>query len=271
MCGALQRPGSGSCSLTILVLFWLSSGVGELAAREPSARLSLCDNGPMSTVSVTALRGALAAVFATGVALLSHLIAGGAAPGVTGVVIPLVLAVAVCVLLIRVRWDVARLSLSVGLSQLLFHLFFSWSAGHGTAALGVNAPGRGTEAAAGHLGHAGAMPMTSGQLDAMTASMSDAMAAGGHATGAAMWCAHVVAAIATAFVLHRGEQIERQLRVWAQVVARWVTPQPAPALATSGWVRRVLVEVGPRLIRRSSGGFDLMISPWRGPPATAWS
>ena len=45
------------------------------------------------------LRGIAAAVFATFVALASHMIGGGALPSAMGVVVPLVLSMLVCVLL----------------------------------------------------------------------------------------------------------------------------------------------------------------------------
>ena len=87
-----------------------------------------------STRSARALRGALAAIVSTFVALLSHVAGGGEVPGLLGILVPLVLATAVCVPLAGRRLSVIRVSASVIASQVLFHaLFVLGSAGNASA------------------------------------------------------------------------------------------------------------------------------------------
>lgn len=130
-------------------------------------------------------RAGAASVVATFVALMSHLLGGGAAPGVLGVAVPLLLATSVCLVLAPVRLPWLRLSVSVAVSQLLFHTLFSIGAA-GTGA---------TTVAGGAHAHAGAMTLAPG---------ADAMAHAGHASGA-MWLAHAGAAVVTVLALRHGE------------------------------------------------------------------
>lgn len=91
------------------------------------------------------VQGALAAIVATAIALWFHLLAGGAMPALPGVVVPLLLAFAGCVLLAHVRMPWLRLLSSVGSSQVLFHGLFVLGASeasqpshtHGHHAVGV--------------------------------------------------------------------------------------------------------------------------------------
>lgn len=167
------------------------------------------------------VRGAVAAAVATFVALLSHVTAGGALPGLVGIVVPLALSFVACTALAGRRLSVVRLSLAVALSQVLFHTLF---------VLGSYQPG-----AAGHVhGAAAAMPALS--ADSVTMSM---------APDATMWLWHVIAAALTTAALHRGERTVAHLRdlavrlgAWLRARVRILTVAPGPTPA-----RRVLAEI----------------------------
>jgi hypothetical protein len=129
-------------------------------------------------------RAGAAAAVATFVALMSHLLGGGAAPGLLGVAVPLLLATSVCLVLAPVRLPWLRLTVSVAISQLLFHTLFSIGAA-GPSAVG---PGGVHE-------HAVATTLAPG---------AEAMAHTAHASGS-MWLAHGVAAVVTVLALRHGE------------------------------------------------------------------
>lgn len=179
-------------------------------------------------------RGAAAAVLSTAVALGSHLLAGAEAPGVLGVVVPLVFAVSVCTVLAGVRLSAVRLSVSVVTSQVLFHLLFVL----GTVPAGTSAvTGAGHDAHLGHGGHVAhsghavheSMTLASVTGTAVTGTTGGA----GHAAHASvgMWLAHAGAAVLTVLALHRGETLLRQLRRLATAVLTWVLPRrSAPCL-----------------------------------------
>lgn len=128
-------------------------------------------------------RAGAASVVANFVALMSHLLAGGAAPGLLGVAVPLLLATSTCLVLapLRVRW--LRLAASVAISQLLFHTLFS-------------------------IGATGAAVPTPGLVEhahgATLAPVPGAMVHPGHASGS-MWLAHAGAAVVTVLALRHGE------------------------------------------------------------------
>lgn len=173
-------------------------------------------------------RGAAAAVLSTAVALGSHLLAGAEAPGVLGVVVPLVFAVSVCTVLAGVRLSAVRLSVSVVTSQVLFHLLFVL----GTVPAGTSAvTGAGHDAHLGHGGHGAHESMT---LASVTGTQVTGTTGGaGHAAHASvgMWLAHAGAAVLTVLALHRGEMLLRQLRRLATAVLTWVLPRrSAPCL-----------------------------------------
>lgn len=168
------------------------------------------------------VRGAVAAAVATFVALLSHVTAGGALPGLVGIVVPLALSFVACTALAGRRLSVVRLSLAVALSQVLFHALF---------VLGSYQPG----AAAGHV-HTAAAAMPALGADSVPMSM---------APDATMWLWHVIAAALTTAALHRGERTVAHLRDLAVRLGAWVcarvriltvAPGPTPA-------RRVLAEI----------------------------
>ena len=66
-------------------------------------------------------------------ALFSHVAGGGEVPGLLGLAVPLVLSVPVCVALAGRGLSLARLAVSVGVSQLLFHALFEIGAAAGPA------------------------------------------------------------------------------------------------------------------------------------------
>ena len=106
--------------------------------QEAESSAALCDN---NSVELRArhrrtLRGILAAAGATFVALTSHLLGGGAFPTAMGIIVPLALSILVCVLLPGRRLSLARLTISVGVSQALFHLLFSLFAQTGATGAG---------------------------------------------------------------------------------------------------------------------------------------
>lgn len=144
------------------------------------------------------LRGFAASAVAIFVALAGHVTAGGAMPGPLGIVVPWVLSFMVCVLLAGRRLSVIRLSISVAVSQFLFHTLFVLGT---ITPSGVVAPH--VHGAPLVLPAAGAVP--------------DAVVADGM-----MWIGHVVAALLTIAALHRGERLLLGLRDLAQQSIRWV-------------------------------------------------
>ncbi|MGO1539958.1 MAG: hypothetical protein ACTHW3_11405, partial [Leucobacter sp.] len=59
------------------------------------------------------VRGSSAAAIATFAALFSHVIGGGAMPGLVGIAVPLLLSLMVCILLAGRKLSLTRLSISV--------------------------------------------------------------------------------------------------------------------------------------------------------------
>lgn len=114
---------------------------------------------------------------ATFAALLSHVAAGGAMPGPAGIAVPWVLSLAVCTMLAGRRVSLARLTVAIPLSQLLFHALFAVGAG----TLPTGAP---------HAHH------TLFVIDGASLVPADP----------AMWGGHALAAAVTIAVLHRGER-----------------------------------------------------------------
>lgn len=194
-------------------------------------------------------RGLLAATFSTFVALVSHVLAGGALPGVSGIAIPLVFATSACMLLADLRFSWLRLSVSVAVSQVLFHTLFVVGTAS-SAVVQLSDPAAGGM----HAGHAGHAAMT------ITAS-GESMAHAGHA-GGWMWLAHIAAAVVTIATLHRGEAVLAQLKgalgrlvalVVVHVTRLLVLPtRPRPALpaADGAWAPLILSVVSSGVVRR---------------------
>ena len=160
------------------------------------------------TRAVRAARGAAAATLATFVALLSHVAAGGAMPGWLGVVVPWTFSLLVCVPLAGRRLSAVRLSIGVVLSQALFHVLFVLGAGSSSGLVGV--------------GHHGMMVIPGG---AGGASASGATVETMLWGDAAMWTAHVTAAVLTIAALHRGESALRRLVAIAAQAGAWIERQ----------------------------------------------
>lgn len=201
------------------------------------------------------LRGIAAAVFATFVALASHMIGGGALPSTMGVVVPLVLSMLVCVLLAGRRLSLPRLSLSVLVSQSLFHLLFSVFA----PMTGSHSPANALERHAMH--HSGPKAM-SGSVFA-----SDAGASMHTHASPGMLSAHLVAAVLTIAMIYWSEALPAKIGSFLRLVIHALLPTA---------VRPMPVPNGPkphlgvaRILPRHLG---VLRSPvlTRGPPVEAF-
>lgn len=167
-----------------------------------------CQNGGVSPSRKPAVvRGFVASSVATFAALAGHVIGGGQMPGGLGIVIPWILSLMICVLLAGRKLSVIRLTLSVAISQFLFHVLF---------VLGTITPS-GTVAP-----HVHGAPLV---LPTGSASAADAIVADG-----AMWVGHIAAVIVTVAVLHRGERLLLALRDLAIQAVRWVRRRVDAAL-----------------------------------------
>lgn len=180
------------------------------------------------------LRGTIAASVATFVALMSHVAAGGALPNGLGVAVPWVLSLAVCTVLAGRKLSLTRMSVAVGVSQILFHSLF---------AVGIS-----SGISASHAHHS-SMPIIVGESAAI-----DPM----------MWIAHAVAAFITIAALYRGEatfgillKVARDLlfRARRRIQALPVAPRLSPpvlaepqALRPLGWVPALTPRRGPPLL-----------------------
>lgn len=181
-------------------------------------------------------KGLAAASIATFVALFGHVLGGGSVPSGVGIVASLVLSSAVCVVIAGRRLSVVRLTVSVAVSQVLFHfLFVLGSSSH--------------HVVAGHERHGVAAAVT-----------TEAHAA------ASMGVGHLVAAVITIAALYFGERVARSLAELAILVASRllrtfripVAPSATPgAPLASAW--RVFV---PRALDDAAS-----LATRRGPPA----
>lgn len=187
-------------------------------------------------------RATLAASVATFAALLSHVVAGGAVPGLLGIAVPWLLSLAVCTMLTGRRLSLLRLSIAVPLSQSLFHSLFVVGA-------------TGGEPIAPHTHHASLALVPQTTLLAPV--------------DPAMWIGHAVAAIVTVALVHRGERTMAALAVVAANLTAWLrrrvwmppalTGLPAPARPHPA--AEVVPPLHPRL------GADAVDR--RGPPSPA--
>ncbi|SDR80278.1 hypothetical protein SAMN04489752_0304 [Brevibacterium siliguriense] len=190
-----------------------------------------------------ALRGTLAAVFATFVALTSHILGGGSFPTAMGIIVPLALSTFVCVLLAGRRLSLPRLTVSVGISQTLFHLLFSLftphssgsptasaQSGGGLAALlgshSQHSTSHGADHASMHSMHGGAMPMThdSAAMSATDGSIGAAAEMHSHSSPA-MLLAHCLAGVVTIAMIYWAERLPIMLGEFARLIIRAVIPR----------------------------------------------
>lgn len=142
------------------------------------------------------LRGFAAATVAIFVALAGHVTGGGEMPGLLGIAVPWVLSFMVSVLLAGRRLSVIRLSISVALSQFLFHTLF---------VLGAITP-----------------TMSSGHVHGAVALPPEAAFLGTGSPSGSMWLAHIAAAAVTVLALHRGERLLIAARDLAQQSIDWL-------------------------------------------------
>ena len=210
------------------------------------------------------LRGIAAAVFATFVALASHMIGGGALPSAMGVVVPLVLSMLLCVLLAGRRLSLPRLSLSVLVSQSLFHLLFSVF----TPMTGNHSPANALERhAMHHSGPGGSAPVPAGLASGASGSVSDAGASMHAHASPGMLSAHLVAAVLTIAMIYWSEALPAKISSFLRLVIHALLPTA---------VRPMPVPNGPkphlgvaRILPRHLG---VLRSPvlTRGPPVEAF-
>lgn len=188
------------------------------------------------------VRGFAASTLAIFIALAGHLTGGGAMPGPLGIVVPWLLSVMICVLLAGRRLSVTRMSVSVALSQFLFHALF---------VLGTVTP---SGAAVPHV-HGGPVVIPTGP------GIPEAVVADG-----SMWIGHGIAALVTVLALHRGERLVIALQTLAAQAVRWMRRRLDAAL-----VRPALPAVarlrGEFRLARAAAPVILSTLRGRAPPA----
>lgn len=182
------------------------------------------------------IRGASASSIATLAALLTHLAGGGAMPSALGVFAAWTLTLLVSTALAGRRVSLLRLSLTVAVSQVVFHALFVFGAvGAGTLPVGPHDH---------HLTMLPALP--AGTLGALQADAS-------------MWVWHGLAAVVTVAMIYRGERTIVQIGGLAREVAAWtrrtlarVVIRPArPALARIIFARTQRVRPFPLVFAAS--------------------
>lgn len=190
-------------------------------------------------------RAAVAATVATGVALASHVLGGGAIPAAPGIAVPLALSFAVCVQIAGRELSWWRTASAVTASQVLFHTLFVL----GSSEVALIGATHATHAPHAHHGDPGTM----------TASVS---VSGAHG-GAVMSVSHLVAAALTTAALMRLEwAVAKAAVALAALVAALVPADPEPLPPSVRFRRhqyaRSVTPVRPRLLAGASG--------LRGPP-----
>ncbi|WP_312672429.1 hypothetical protein [Microbacterium sp.] len=153
------------------------------------------------------VRGFATSSLAIFVALAGHVSGGGEMPGPLGILVPWLFAFMVSVLLAGRRLSLTRLTLSVAVSQFLFHVLF---------VLGTVTP---SGAAIRHV-HGAPLMLPAAEGSAVVATAD-----------AAMWLGHALAAIVTVAALHRGERLLLTLRDLAVRLVRWVRRRADVTLA----------------------------------------
>jgi len=145
-------------------------------------------------------------------------------PGLIGVAVPLILSIMMCVLLAGKRLSAVRLSVSVVLSQFLFHTLF---------VLGSISP---TGLQSDPHAHHGILILPS--LVASSAGPDSVSLA---SSGSGMWAGHLLSAAVTIVALYQGERIARGLRRLAAQLSTWLVAllrRAAPPAPVS--TRRIL-------------------------------
>jgi len=213
----------------------------------------------MSTRWARVVRGGIAAAVSVFVALCSHVLAGGDAPGLPGILLCLAFAGMICIGLAGRRLSTPKLAVAVGVSQFLFHGVFGML-GSAPTSPGTATFDSGATSVSGHSMHMGTMPMPGlpmGSLPSATAAADSGMA-----MPAWMWFAHGIAAILTVLALRFGERAFWQLvalaRPWVRMLVAFARPLAAHLPSVSIPVPDAMLP--PRLV---------VLSPQRhrGPPA----
>lgn len=216
------------------------------------------------------LRGVVAASAATAIALLGHVLAGGPAPGLAGLLVPWWLSVTLCTALAGRTVSLPRTAAAVLGSQLAFHLLFVLgSAGTGTVSLHMHHHGHGTPPSA------AVDPVADGAVSDMTGAAGASTVHGSHAAlhgahlDAPMLLGHLAAAVLTIALLHRGERLlERAGAVGLTaldaltrciVLVGWAVMPPRRSSARARRLRALVVP--PRLRGRPAAAPDCGRSP----------
>ena len=187
-----------------------------------------------------ALRGLAAGVLTSFLALLFHVLGGGAAPGPLALAVTAAAVTWAAMLIGRARPSLPLLVLAVAVGQVVLHTAFSITTGH--AVLG--GPG-------GHA-HGGLV-------------LGDAHG------GRAMWLAHVLAGVVTVLAVRHGEAVLRRLLELARLAAGAIVRVVLRALAAPGLApasRCRAAERRPSAGAVVSAGIGSVVVR-RGPPAFA--
>lgn len=142
-------------------------------------------------------RGLVATVFAVVFAAFSHLLAGGNTPSVASIAVTILVVLPLSIALARVRLSLVRLTALVVVGQGLFHASFSMIGSPGVAGTAVSTA---LSTASGiHAHHLAPQLAASQQL-------AESLALMPNTASVLMWLSHLGAAVATVWILRRGEQ-----------------------------------------------------------------
>lgn len=195
---------------------------------------------PVHTRGERLARGWLVGAFATGVAAVSHSLAGGYRPDPLGMMVGVVFAGMLATLAIGRRPSLPRLAIAVSGSQLAFHLLFTF------LQVGPSGPAAPAMPSGMHM----EMDMTA----VVPAAVHDHL---GHLLDPQMWMAHAVAGVLTVWFLRRAERaVWGMLRRLVVRLLRVVRPVPVARPAAVPFAR-------PRVLRP---GRHVAALPLRGPP-----
>lgn len=158
----------------------------------------------MTSRQLRLVRGAAASSIATIIAAVSHALGGGAAPHPLLIVALSVFFTPIAAVLVGRRLSLTRLSVTVLLSQSIFHVLFSV----------LNATVTPTIATSGHH-HALVLAPIGESAEVI-------------APDVGMLGAHLAAAVATVAILWRGENMLRSIARWVRAILRERMPQPQP-------------------------------------------
>jgi uncharacterized membrane protein (GlpM family) len=200
------------------------------------------------------MRGTVVASLSVVVAAFSHVAGGGAAPGALGVILASTFSVLACIAVGSRPASPLRTTISVGLSQIVFHLVFS---------LGAHLPGDATSTGSGDmLG----MVMSGGRTPHLPDLSTPGALSAAATDDVRMWLGHALAAVVTILVLLHGERaLLTVVRLGAARLLRLAIVSEALPAAL-GVARHVVVTALGDL--RGVPSLDLLLAsrPYRGPP-----